>query len=164
MSSEVLLKYRSKNSDQPFKGSVNYFMPPFPEVEPFKGKRISNISSIHVVGQDFKSILGFGSTIFDKRVENTIVKAHTLELEVPSYKVLYIASLTLEKLNVLKFSVDFINPSQDGGVILELNRHGHYYLIEFFNDGDIVLLKRNGENREVFDLDRESLFELIGEI
>jgi hypothetical protein len=164
MTSEVLLKHNSKNSDQPSKGSVHYFISPFPEVELFKGKKIPDIHSIHVVSQDFKSTLGFGSTIFDKRVENTIVKAHTLGLDVPSYKVLYTASLTLEKLNELKFSVDFINPSQDGGVILELNRHGHYFLIEIFNDGDIVLLKRNGENREVFDLDRKSLFELIGKI
>jgi hypothetical protein len=58
-------------------------------------------------------------------------------------------------INLLKelFSVnlEFVNPSPDGGVIIEFYESGVYFLIEFFDDGDIVLLRRDEENTKTWD-------------
>lgn len=56
-----------------------------------------------------------------------------------------------------------LSPSPEGGVMFEFYRDdGTYYLIEIYNDGDFVFLKRNlsGES-EAFDYDFKSLIQEI---
>lgn len=57
--------------------------------------------------------------------------------------------------------IDFINPSHEGGIVIEYHIEEHYFLIEIYNDYDIVFLKRKGGTREVFDTDIDGIFELI---
>lgn len=55
-----------------------------------------------------------------------------------------------------------VSPSPDGGVMLELIIEGEYYLIEIYNDGDLVFLVRSVDGkREAYDFDLKSLIEEI---
>lgn len=55
-----------------------------------------------------------------------------------------------------------VSPSPDGGVMLELQENGHYFLIEIFNDGDIVYFKRSADGkRESYDVTTEEVIEKI---
>ena len=55
---------------------------------------------------------------------------------------------------------DRIDPSNDESIIFTYYRNNWYYLIEFYNDGEIVFLKRKGsehshvEDTTLADLDR----------
>ncbi|GEM_PF-3928497 len=159
MNQEVLLKYLPKNPPRLQKGVVNYFVTR--NLYAFTDEVIT-FSPDNSVGQDFKSSFGLESRQIDRLVESALRKAGEFEMEIPNQKVLNLTNSVLKKIISQGFLIDFINPSVEGGIILELDRYGIYYLIEFFNDGDIVFLKRNGDNREVFDLDEEGLFEQIG--
>ncbi|NVJ46462.1 MAG: hypothetical protein HWE07_05015 [Cytophagia bacterium] len=162
MNSETLLKFQPKKTQMAGKGHLSYFV---------VGNRYSNpeviffnLGPINVVGQDFKSTSGLKDTILERQVEETIEKAKVLGIDSPGKDTLELSSLVFMKLKNQDFSIDFINPSREGGVILESSKDGTYYLFEFFNDGDIVFLKRNGQNREVFDLDKRGLLEAIEKI
>lgn len=46
-----------------------------------------------------------------------------------------------------------VSPSLDGGIIFEFFKNDNYYVIELFNNGDIVFLKReNDKESDVSDL------------
>ena len=46
----------------------------------------------------------------------------------------------------------FINPSVDGGIMVEFEDKGIYRMVEIDNEDDIVLLIRDKEKTEAFDL------------
>ncbi len=162
MNSETLLKFPSKNSQVAERSRMNYFIVGDPYANP--EIIIFNLGSINVVGQDFKSTFGLKSKVLENKIEATREKAKILGVDCPKKDVIEFSSIVFDKLTEQGFIFDFINPSKEGGVILESSKDGVYYLFEFFNDGDIVFLKRNGQNREVFDLDKKGLLQVIDKI
>lgn len=159
MNSEVLIKYKDKANFSHRRKEASYFVTQdlhvFPKIGMFFG------SPVNGTIQDFKSTYRYKTRKQNLELINAVENAKKLGFDVPNDEVINLAYSTLENIERYYFSILFINPSSDGGIIIELNRAGIYYLIELFNDGDIVFLKRDGENREVFDLDKEGLFELI---
>jgi len=162
MNSETLLKYRPKKTQVAGQSHWNYFR--FSECSANSEEIFSILGFVNVLAQGFISTFGLSEIILKKGVEGTVEKARDLGIDAPSKNVLESCSLVISMLNRKGFNIDFINPSKDGGVILELTKDSVYYLFEFFNDGDIVFLKRNGQSREVFDLDKKSLIEYIQKI
>ena len=57
-----------------------------------------------------------------------------------------------------------VNASADEGIIFEFLKGDKYYLIEFYNDGDIVYLKRENTKSEAFDITNAELEGIIKEI
>ena len=52
---------------------------------------------------------------------------------------------------------DAVGPSPDGGIMLEFRAGGKYFLIDIYNDGDIVLLRENehGEMRTTQESEKD---------
>lgn len=59
---------------------------------------------------------------------------------------------TIDYLQNLGITPDFINPTQEGGLMIEFQAEGVYHMVEFFSDGDIVFLKRGAKATEAWDL------------
>jgi hypothetical protein len=93
-------------------------------------------------------------------------KIKNVEFEKPNLEIMEISKNIIKKLSLKNVNLDFVNPSHDGGMIIEFQLKNTYHLIELFNDGDIVLLKRNidTKKREVFDLDEKSLTQFIAKL
>ena len=56
---------------------------------------------------------------------------------------------------------NFINPSVEGGVIVEFENKGIYYMAEIDNEDDIVLLIRDKERTKAFNLSPENYLDQI---
>ena len=93
-------------------------------------------------------------------------KIQAVDFNKPNSKTMEITKKIVGQFGIKNIPLDFLNPSHDGGMILEFHIGNDYHLIELFNDGDIVLLKRNNQRnqREVFDLDEKSLFEFVNSL
>ncbi len=59
---------------------------------------------------------------------------------------------------------DKISPSSEEGIIFEFLINSNYYLLEFCNDGDIIFLKRENENPNVFEIDLNEIENKIFEM
>ena len=82
--------------------------------------------------------------------------------EAPSHSSIQRAIWTLSNLGRKGQLPTKVSPSPDGGVMIEKITSNNYFLIEFYNDGDIVFLKRKPDGqREAFDLEFEELLEKI---
>lgn len=71
---------------------------------------------------------------------------------------------TLDILKIHSILPVKINASSDEGIIFELLINGNYYLFEFYNDGDIVFLKRENGKSEAFDINNNEIESKILEI
>lgn len=55
----------------------------------------------------------------------------------------------------------FINPSIEGGIVVEFENKGIYYMAEIDNEDDIVFLIRDEERTKAFDLTPENYLDQI---
>ncbi|PQA60173.1 hypothetical protein [Siphonobacter curvatus] len=77
-----------------------------------------------------------------------------------------IDSLPEETISVLLekgIEIEHINATEDNSVAFEFNHNNKYHLIEFFQDGDIVLLKGSGPETQAWDALNEDYFEKLNE-
>jgi hypothetical protein len=51
---------------------------------------------------------------------------------------------------------DFINPSQEDSLIIEFTADSKYYMAEFYNDGEIILLVRGNNGRDIWGLNSDN--------
>lgn len=71
---------------------------------------------------------------------------------------------TLKFLSALDIAPDFVNPSQEGdSTIIEFTVREKYYMVEVYDDGDIVLLTHDkGVNRvHVWDLTSDNYLQKL---
>ncbi len=59
---------------------------------------------------------------------------------------------------------EMVNPSSDEGIVFEFFRGDRYYLFEFYNDGDLIFLRRLGGVRNVEEITVNDIEEKILEI
>lgn len=81
-------------------------------------------------------------------IKNFQIISNPSMLESPSDLAIDLALKTLGLYTELDITPE-VNPSLDGGVIFEFFKNESYYLLEIFNDGDIVFLERRGSTRNV---------------
>ena len=65
----------------------------------------------------------------------------------------------LNKLSNLEVKINFINPT-DNGMMVEFPFNNKYYVFELMNDNGIILLVRNGNDREIID-NLENIFQYL---
>ena len=104
------------------------------------------------------------TAIANRSVSRLNRKALELEVESPSGWAIDVSKKIIKHLAAKNAQVEFLNPSQDGGVVLEFTISDTYLLIEVFNDKDIVFLKRKNKNRDVYDATEKNIFKLIDEL
>lgn len=66
----------------------------------------------------------------------------------------------IKLLDKFDIKTEFVNPSHDGGLVVEFFKRQTYYLVEIYNDEDIVFLKR-AEKREAWDLTEDNFIQEI---
>ena len=71
----------------------------------------------------------------------------------PNQSSIYHAKKILNRLYDLGFDSLNIVASPEGGVMLEFIEDDIYHLIEIYNDGDFVFLRRKGTDRSAYDFD-----------
>jgi len=80
---------------------------------------------------------------------------------IPSETAIEIAREVLRSLyNDFKLLPDKIGAFVDGLIGLQYGDDGNFFRFEVYNDGEIVLLQRSGEQLEIRDLTREELTSL----
>lgn len=84
-------------------------------------------------------------------LKNALKIAYDLDLPDPNSECVTNSYTILSYLDSFNINVDFINPIGEGGIIIEFHKNGIYHMFEVYNDSDLVLLKRDGDKREVFD-------------
>lgn len=99
-----------------------------------------------------------------KLTDQLIARADFSGMLQPNLECIRITEAILQHLSANNIALDFINPSHEGGVIIEFTSGGSYFLIEIFNDSDIVLLKRDGDNRVAYDLEENNIISTLKEL
>lgn len=94
-------------------------------------------------------------------LKNSFKNAYELGLPDPNSECVTNSYTIISYLDSFNIKVDFINPIVEGGVMIEFNKNGIYHMFEIYNDGDIILLKRDGNKREVFD-NFNSVYKYLG--
>jgi hypothetical protein len=69
----------------------------------------------------------------------------------------------LDKMYAHNLSPDRVDPSSDESIIFELRRTDKTLLLEFFSDGEIAALRKEGTERTAFDLSASELDQFIGD-
>lgn len=80
-------------------------------------------------------------------------------MEQPTDKVKSLASEAVKLLD--NYKIEHINPTFDGGMMIEFTKHKSCYLLEIFNDGDVVFLIRSNDQRAVWDLTHDNFLEKV---
>ena len=68
---------------------------------------------------------------------------------------------TIEFLDDLGIVPDFINSSQEDSLIIEFTAGGNYHLVEFFSDGEIVLLIKGDSGTDAWDLTSSNYYQKL---
>lgn len=88
-----------------------------------------------------------------KTGEMLTTRALESNFKAPNFWAVEHAQRALDLLNSKNISQEFLNPSPEGGIIIEFYNNDNYYLIEFFNDEEVVFLKRDpNKRRSTWDL------------
>ncbi len=114
-----------------------------------------------VFSQMETSFSGYANNPFFYRVNRAKEIATEKGIERPNSFAESQAIDILNYLNNKKIAVDFVNPSNDGGLILEIYLGSDYYLIEVYNDKDIVFLSRKSGGQKIYDTNSENIFSLV---
>ena len=81
----------------------------------------------------------------------------------PKQEVISRAKALLYSLIQKEIKPKFINPSVEGGIIVEFENKGIYYMAEIDNEDDIVFLVRGKEKTKAFDLTPENYLDQIAD-
>jgi len=73
------------------------------------------------------------------------------------------AQSALSILYQINIQPDKVLPTSDSGVLFRINKPTGYILIEFFANGEIALLSRSNDKRDVFEIDLENLAEIFSD-
>lgn len=86
-------------------------------------------------------------------------RAQVNHFPLPTDRVLEITQNLLFALKEKSLFPQFINPSSEGGVVVEYTHSEKYLIVEIINNGEIALLRRNNVSNqsEAFDLDENNL-------
>lgn len=81
----------------------------------------------------------------------------------PNSKAVHLAHRVLNELRIKRIEPTQIKPTPDESIVFEFLINNSYRLIEVFNDGDMVFLKRDLKgNREAFDISFEDFKDKLG--
>jgi hypothetical protein len=84
-------------------------------------------------------------------------KARKLGLDVPNEWALNLTENIIKKLKFCGINPEFVNPHGEGGVMIEFFQRNDVYLIEVYNDQEIVYLIDSNDQISTFDLDETGL-------
>lgn len=83
--------------------------------------------------------------------ESLRLKAKSLGYPEASLSAIQEACSVLKTLDMLGYGITFVNPSEDGGVMIEGRKRGSRVCVELFNDGRFVTLSAEGDGRLIVD-------------
>lgn len=75
----------------------------------------------------------------------------------PNERTLELTSDLIKSLRQKKLTPQFVNPSPEGGAIVEYFNEGKYLIVEIINNGEIALVRKSDNNTEAFDLEEANL-------
>ena len=93
-------------------------------------------------------------------LENARNRAMKMNITSPEQWSLDRGNDLLRLLQRLNIKTEFVNPSHEGGLVVEFLKSDAYYLVEIFNDEDIVFLRRANE-RMAWDLTEDNFIQKI---
>ena len=91
-----------------------------------------------------------------QQIKRCEVEANKYGIEPPNEAVKNEAFRFLTRLNNYSLTADYINPSHDGGIIIEFTKDNIFSVLEIFNDNDVVFLMREDNSRKVWDLNHSN--------
>jgi hypothetical protein len=95
------------------------------------------------------------------QIKRCETEANKYDIEPPSDAVRNQTFKFLTKLNNYSLTADFINPSHDGGIIIEFKKEDNFCVLEIFNDQEVVFLIRNNNTRKAWDLNHNNYESLV---
>jgi hypothetical protein len=91
-----------------------------------------------------------------QQIKRCEIEASKYGIEPPNEGVKNEAFRFLARLNNYSLTADYINPSHDGGIIIEFTKDNIFCVLEIFNDNDVVFLMRENNSRKVWDLNNSN--------
>jgi hypothetical protein len=104
----------------------------------------------------------------DKKLEEmlyrTVIIASINDMEIPSDIVITDIKDLLYVLKRNNITLSYINPINEGGILLEFENSKGFFTLEYSNNEEIAFLFRDKENKRwAYDLDRESYIQFISD-
>lgn len=84
-----------------------------------------------------------------------------MNIERPSEWVLDVSFHILDYIKGKSIPVEFVNPSHDGGIVIEVYKNAEYHLLEVYNDKDIVYLIKAKEGTRVYDTNKNDILTFL---
>jgi hypothetical protein len=103
------------------------------------------------------------NTWADNKIFSLVRRARKNKFNLPNDYVKSNSKIALETIVNNSGKVVFINPSFDGGSIIEFEKNNDQFLIDISNDKEIAFLKRSVYPKEIVDLNEDSLKDYIQE-
>jgi len=87
------------------------------------------------------SCSGFGS--LDAYLDEVKIhqKAIKFGFEVPSKESFFLANAAVDIIKKLNGQIDHLNPTEDGGILIEFYQKGIFHMLDIYNDGEIIYVK-----------------------
>lgn len=98
------------------------------------------------------------------KVQNALENANLMGIEMPGVWACVLASKILEDIEDHSIEVSFVNPSHDGGVVIEFYLNDTYYLIEVYNDKDLVFLIKEKDSTRAYDTGEYEIYDLLEQL
>ncbi len=96
------------------------------------------------------------------QIKICVDKSNQFNIEPPSELVKKYASNFLLKLSTnYSINAHFVNPSHNGGIIIEFNKENIFSIVQIFNDEDVVVLIRSNNKRKAWDLNLNNFEQLV---
>ena len=122
--------------------------------------RSKGLSNIHV--EFATTTLREQKSTWAENKLNAVVKNAKIDKRLlPSKEVVNRSEKLLYALLEKTIKPKFINPSFEGGIIIEFEKDETYYMAELDNEGDIVFLIRNNNGVQAFDLTPDNYLDQI---
>lgn len=95
------------------------------------------------------------------KVQNALENSNVMGIAKPDVWACVLASKILEYIEGRSIEVSFVNPSHEGGVVIEFYLNNTYYLIEIYNDKDLVFLIKEKDNTRAYDTSEYDIYDLL---
>ncbi len=134
-------------------GSAINAICPVITVKGFKNYPVTKTTETNMESLIIKSIGAQIKICVDKSMQSYV--------ELPSELVKEHTSKFLFRLSSYSINAHYVNPSHNGGIIIEFNKGNIFSVVEIFNDEDVVFLTRNKDKRKVWDLNLSNFQDFV---
>lgn len=108
--------------------------------------------------------VAFDDSLISPLKRKILNSARSLRVELPSEWSLDLSEIVIDKLKFFGVTPKFINPLGEGGVLIEFFNDEDSYVIEIYNDKNIVYLIDSSNGMIAYDLNKEELIQKMDKL